>query len=309
MAMPIFDPDSGDFASLRDALANDRVLRRLKLPGQFEYALNQSDIQGIELLIDVPPAAASARMKILQNSLLSDERMVLYQDLEETKTKLLRAAPDATVRLWQVPLMAQVQAQSVRNRLQSITPFTLSYLAMHGVWMMENPASEGRLHHLNGQFESTLDEKGALRLYMDTRVAEELISDLAMDPTVQDKLGLKRSPGEPMETYQMRIEQMQFILRKSKIDTSFLLAQLHFDRGNLNEAKNFFERGLRSEPSMIGAWLPVAHYGLARIGELDRDLEKAAEELTFQPNPQEAGNRMRLRYLRRMLEPESAAAQ
>ncbi len=300
MGLPIFDPDTGDFATLDQARSNERILRRLKLPGQFEYALDSGELTSVELLIDVPPTAASARMKMLQNALLSDERMVLFQDLDAIQANLQRVSPEDSVRLWQLPLMAQVQAFSVRNRLRSITPYTLGYLAKHGVWLLQNPAAQGRLLHLNGEFESTLDEKGALRHYMDTRVAEQIIADLDTDPEVQQQLGVARELGEPIESYQMRVQQMQYILRKSKIDASFLLALLHFDRGNFAESKSFFERGLRAEGQMSNEWLPLAHYGLARIYEAERSLEEAAEELAFEPSPQEAGNRMRLRYLRRI---------
>ena len=45
-------------------------------------------------------------------------------------------------------------------------------------------------------------------------------------------------------------------------------------------------------------WWPAGHYTLARTYQETGQLEKAEQELTYQPSPQEAGNRLRLRYLR-----------
>lgn len=303
LAMPILDPDTGNFATLEEARTNERVLRRLDLPGQFDYAVNPGDLESIQLLVDLPPAAASARMKMLETALLQDERMVLFHDLEQIRAKFNELAPEAKVRLWELPLFAQVQADSVRKRLQSITDFTLAYMAAHGVWTTPNPAALGRLAHLLGKFENTLEEKGALSMYMDTRIDEQSIARLEYDPSVQQELGIMRNANQSMEEFQMYVRQMQFILRKAKVDASFLMSQLHFDRGSYDAAESWFrDRVVESENSFAEPWRPISRYCLARIYQERGDLEKATEQLTFQPSPQEAGNRLRLRYLRRMLE-------
>ena len=265
--------------------------------------MNPGDLESIHLLIDLPPAAASARMKMLETALLQDERMVLFHDLEQIQAKFNELAPDAKVRLWELPLFAQVQADSVRKRLQSITDFTLAYMAAHGVWTTPNPAALGRLAHLLGKFENTLEEKGALSMYMDTRIDEQSIARLEYDPSVQQELGIMRNANQSMEEFQMYVRQMQFILRKAKVDASFLMSQLHFDRGSYDAAESWFrDRVVESENSFAEPWRPISRYCLARIYQERGDLEKATEQLTFQPSPQEAGNRLRLRYLRRMLE-------
>lgn len=306
LAMPILDPDSGHFATLEEARTNERVLRRLDLPGQFDYAINPGDLESIQLLIDLPPVAASARMKMLETALLQDERMVLFHELEQMRAKFTELAPEAEVRLWNVPLLAQVQADSVRKRLQSITDFTLAYMVAHGVWTTPNPAALGRMAHLVGKFENTLEEQGALSMYMDTRIDEQSIARLEYDPSVQQELGIMRNANQNMEEYQMYVRQMQYVLRKAKVDASFLMSQLHFDRGSYDAAESWFRgRVVESDNTFADPWRPISRYCLARIYQEQGDLEKATEQLTFQPSPQEAGNRLRLRYLRRMLEPSS----
>lgn len=307
LSMPILNPDTGDFATLEEARSNERILRRLDLPGQFDYAISQGDLESVELLLDVPPAAGSARMKMLQDSLLGDERMVTYRDLNSAQQRLKQVVPGSEARVWSLPLMAQTHAASVRERLQTLSEFTMQYMAEHGVWMLDNPASLGRLNHLFGKFENTLDEQGALSMYMSTRTDNESIERLLYDPEVQQELGIGREPNEELDQFQARLRQAQFIIRRAKIDSSFLVGQLHFDRGNYDASEAWFlDRVIESENEFAADWQPISRYCLARIFQERGELEKAEEQLTFQPSPQEAGNRLRLRYLRRMLEPKPA---
>ncbi|MEO8270241.1 MAG: hypothetical protein ABI557_11010, partial [Aureliella sp.] len=115
LGMPILEPDRVELATLAQTLANDRILRRLDLAGQFDYALERSDVQKFEFLIDAPPTAGSARMKMLEQALLGDERMVLYQDFAALAQRLEAIAPGHAVHLWETPLLAQVQAATVRE--------------------------------------------------------------------------------------------------------------------------------------------------------------------------------------------------
>ncbi len=305
LAMPVLNPDTGEFATLAEARSTERILRRLDLPGQFDYAFSQQDLESIELLIDSPPVAGSARMKLLQSALLSDERMVTYCDFDALQQRLNQVVEDAPVRLWDLALMSQVQAASVRERLRNLSEFTNSYMVRHGVWLLDNPAANGRLNHLFGNFENTLDRQGALSMYMDTRTDDETISKLAYDPDVQKALGMPRLPNEELKNYQMRLQHAQYIFSKAKVDAAFLMAQLHFDRGNYAAAERWFKnRVLGTDNEFALAWHPISHFSLARLYQEQGKLEEATEHLTAQPSPQEAGNRLRLRYLRRMLEPQ-----
>ncbi len=303
LGMPILDPDAVELATLADAKKNQRILRRLDLPGQFDYALDPGQLKRVELLIDVPPVATSARMKMLEKTLLSDERMVLYEDVAAIQGKLNSIAPDDQVSLWQLPLLAQIQAASVRERLGTLSPYTMQYMAMHGVWLRDNPAGTGRLNHLYGNFENTLEKQGALSMYMDCRVDDGSIAKLEYDPEVQKMLGVPREPGEDDQQYRRRIQQSQYTFSRAKVDAAFLLAQLHFDRGNNSAAEKWFAKRVLgdSRPEAV-KWHASAWYMLARIHQQAGDIEGAAEALTHQPSPQEAGNRLRLRYLRREFE-------
>jgi len=298
LGLPILDPDKIELATLRQSLENERILRRLDLAGQFDYAFSMTDVRNFSFLIDATPAAGSARMKLLEKKLLSDERMVLSRDLDGLAAKLQSIHPDRSVHLWQTPLLATVQAASVRERLQTPSPFSMTYMTQHGVWLIENPAAVGRRKHLLGEFENTLDTDGALKTYMDTKIDDESIAKLAYDPAVQHALGVPRIPGEPKEQHAARVAQAQYIMSISKFDAHFQLAQLHFDRGNYKASEDFWvKRVLNDERAQ--KWWSTGHYVLARIYQETGRPEEAAKELVFEGAPQEAGNRLRLRYLRR----------
>ncbi|MCA9131308.1 MAG: hypothetical protein KDB22_29690 [Planctomycetales bacterium] len=296
LGIPVLDPDKPALATLQDALKNERVLRRLDLPGQFEYALDQEQIQSFQFLVDAPPSSATARMKILQESLLGAERMVTYRDVDALANRLTGLFPEAPVSLWLVPALAQVNAAEVREMLRTTNPNAMRYLAMHGVWLSENPAANGRILHLKGQFENTDDGQGALTMYIETRIDNERLEKIMYDPDVQREFGIVRPVTDTDEQFEARLRQAQMIFGRAKIDASFLLAELHYDRGNYSESMAFITRVLNDDRAAY--WHNGCYYLLGRIYQEQDELAKATEALT-RPMPQEPGNRLRLRYLQR----------
>ncbi|GAB5401831.1 MAG: hypothetical protein Aurels2KO_00620 [Aureliella sp.] len=298
---PIVDPDASRFATLADATSNERVLRRLNLPGQFEYALSKDDLKDLKLYIDVAPCSDSSRMKMLQTNLLNDERMNVYHNIEDRITQAQQLAPGSTAEIWRLPMLAQLHAGRVRELMRTPNERSQRYMAEHAVWLMENSVSDGRFKHMQGKFENTEDgQVGALKLYIDSRIDDQRISQLEFSPEVREELGVGRMPNEPMEMYSARVRQAQMVFTKAKRDADFLRGQLLYDRGKLNGAKSSMQLVI-NDPS-ADRWHAAAHYTLARVETELGNLDAAAEALTHKPSTQEAGNRLRLRYLRRMMD-------
>lgn len=298
LGLPLLEPDTPALATLDEAISNPRVLRRLDLPGQFDYALEPEQLKSMTFLVDAPPVSASVRMKLLESSLLGEERMSVFREIDALQDRLLKIFPDTAVELWRVPAFAQIHAGQVREMVQTTTTTAMQYMTIHGVWLSDNPAANGRLKHLVGEFENT-DEggQGALDMYMDTRVDNERIEKLVYDPEVQRELGVFKETGESPEQFQMKVMQAQMVLGRAKLDASYLLAQLHFDRSKFSASQGFLKRVLKDERAQ--SWHAGCWYTLARIQQEEGDIEGATESFTKQPSPQEAGNRLRLRYLRR----------
>ncbi len=168
----------------------------------------------------------------------------------------------------------------------------------HAVWFMDTPAATGRLKHIAGEFESTFESKGALATYMDCRLPDETINRLVDDPDVQKEMGIPRLSVESLEEYQNRLRQMQLVFKQAKIDASFLLGQLHFDRGNYSASEDWmFKRTLGNR--LAAGWYPAARYTLARARQEQGKIKEAIEVLNEEDSPMEPGNRLRVRYLSR----------
>ncbi len=298
---PIVDPDASRFATLAEAASNERILRRLNLPGQFDYALSKDDLKDLKLYIDVAPCSDSSRMKMLQTNLLNDERMTVYHNVDDRIKAAQKLAPGSTAELWRLPMLAQLHAGRIRELMRTPNEKAQQYMAEHAVWLTENPVATGRFKHLQGEFENTDDgQVGALKLYIESRIDDQRIAQLEYSPEVREDLGVTRMPNEPMEMYAARVRQAQIVFSKAKRDADFLRGQLLFDRGKLPGAKSAMQLVIDDESA--DRWHAAAFYTLARVETELGNLDAAAEALTHKPTTQEAGNRLRLRYLRRMID-------
>jgi tetratricopeptide (TPR) repeat protein len=323
LGLPIQDPDSEDWATLQDVIKTERILRRLNLP-QYEYAFDQASMTSIQLLIDAVPFSASRRARILEDSLIGDERMVVAANLDQVAERLSKSVPNSTVAIWMTPLLAQLYSESLSERLRQTTEFAMRYMAENAIWLIENSVSTGRLLHLSGDFENTLDRQGALKTYMNARVDDDSLRKLAYNPDIQNALGLVRGDNESREQFEARIVQAQTLFVRSKFDVAFLLAQLHFDRGDYSSAAYWLRdrvlNDLRSQRWHAPAWYTLARV-YSELGEWDLaeealtkpTIEEGSQIPAFVINAQDPGNRLRLRFLRRMrskiestAEPEAA---
>lgn len=298
LGLPIVDPDTLQLATLKQARENDRVLKRLDLTDQFDYAVNPGDLKSLILLIDVLPTATSTRMKVLEKSLLGEDRMQLFVDTDGLVAKFSQNYPSDNVAIWNTPLYARDVAEGVRDRLNTPSEATARYLGVKGVWIMDTTISRARLHHLTGKFESSMDEEGALSVYMNCKIDPVTLERLAFDPDLQKAMGIGRLDTDTMEQHEIKVRQAQMFFAQAKVHAMFLIAQLHFDRGNYDDVVNWIEKRLLPD-KFAQQWHAGGQYLLARAKLELGENEGAEQALIYQPSTQEAGNRLRLRILRR----------
>lgn len=315
LGLPILDPDTDAWATIQDVAKNDKILRRLNLP-QYEFAFQQPAITSVQLLIDATPFALSRRARLIENSLIGDERMVLAMDADAFSERLGKAVPNSTVSIWYTPLLAQIYGMEIQERLKELSQFTMRYMSEHLIWMTDGPVAQGRQMHLAGRFEPTMMEGlGALGTYNSTRVDDASLKRMAFNPDVQRGLGLERDPNETEKMYEARVAQAIAIFSRAKFDVAFLMGQLHFDRGDY-KSSNYWLRERLLKDNRAARWFSPGWYTLARAQIELGDFAEAEESLikptidqnSNQPayiiNPQDAGNRIRLRYLRRLSTPK-----
>lgn len=295
--LPIPSQSGDGIATLREAKQNPAVLRRARLPGRFdEYPVSQTDLKNLIALIDLEPFAVGRTMHTLERSITGENRVRLSMDADAFEEKLTKIDPTVSVRLWNVPWLAHVYNQSLRERLNEMSPFSISYIHAFGSFITDTPISRARNLHFKGQFENTVEASGALRAYMDVRVDEQTLKDLAYDRDIQASLGLVRSPTEPIENYQFRVAQAQQFYRRSKFDIAIFLAMLNNDLSKLDTANDWLEKRLLAIPG-TQHWHAHAHYLLGRNYEQQGNMADAIEEYEFENSPQEAGNRIRIRKI------------
>jgi hypothetical protein len=298
LGMPIVDPDTLAFATLKDARENERILARLDLPGQFDYVVNPGDLASVALLVDALPTSMSARMKVLEKSLLGTDRMSLFVDSDALTATIRKSYPNDPIVLWHTPLLARDFAAQIREILRTPSQAAAQYINAYGVWILDTPAANARFQHLKGNFESTDDDEGALTIYMKCRVDDETIGRMGYDPDVQKEFGIVKEDSDTKESFEAKVRQSQMLYAFAKVDANFLLAQLHFDRGNFEATVNWLEKRILPD-KRAEKWHAASNYLLARAEMEQGHNENAEESLIFQPSPQEPGNRLRLRTLRR----------
>lgn len=301
--LPIPSQSGDGVASLREAKENPAVLRRARLPGRFdEYPVVQTDLKNLIALIDVEPFALGRTMHSLERSITGENRIRLSMAADALEEKLTKVDPVLSVRLWNVPWLAHVYNQSLRERLtKHQSPFSMAYVDQFGVFIMDTPISRARNLHFKGQFENTVEASGALRAYMDVRVDEKTLKDMQYDREIQTSLGVVKGSNEPPENFQFRIAQAQQFYRRSKFDVAIFLAMLNSDLGKLDTSNDWLSKRLLQLPG-TDRWHAQAHYLMGRNYEQQGNSAAAIAEYEFENSPQAAGNRIRIRKI------QSAAA-
>lgn len=297
LGLPILDPETLTPTTLAQVQKDERIVRRLDVPGLFDYPVNPGDTKQVEFLLELEPSAVSNRMAVLQASLTGEDRLQLTTEIVSLHDKLKRLYPATPISIWQTPLLAQLYAKDVRVRLQMNSPFTAQYMIQHAVWFMDTPSATARLKHLAGEFETTLESRSAAQIYVEEcRMPDELIDRLRDDPEVAKQLGIIRTPAESSEEFQMRLFQMQIVFKQAKIDANFLLGQMCFDLGKYGEVISYMDKRTLGN-RLAEKWHAAARYTMARAYQQQGNIEAAVKALNADGSPMEAGNRLRVRYL------------
>jgi hypothetical protein len=290
--------DSG-IASLREAKADPNVLRRAKLPGQFEYPVEQKDLETLVALVDCDPFAVGLAMHTLQKSLTGGNRIRITMDADQFEERLLKIDNKLSVRLWNVPWLSYLYNESIRDRLTEQSPFSIQYMEQFGSYIMETPLSRARSLHFKGKFQSTIEETGALSSYMSVRVDEQTLKELVDDKELQQEFGIVRGAFETREMFDVRLQLAQKYFRRSKFDVNMFLALCNIDNNKPETAIDWLQKRILGA-SGSEKWHSHSHYLLGRMYEQTGQWQSAAEQYKYEDSAQSAGNRIRLRKLRQL---------
>ncbi|TWU47497.1 hypothetical protein Poly51_52970 [Rubripirellula tenax] len=307
----LFEPELGTFvpgpnqtgiATLADARGDASVLRRLNVPGFFDYPLSKEDVQQCVALLNVVPEAISPRMKLLQSGLAGDRRMVTHVDVQAMSESIDAVSGISGVRLWDVPVLAETYATDLATAAMRDPIFLFWYQSRWAILESEvdsaRQLSLGRWNHLMGKFDKNTedDSKGARVLYLAQRAPEFEIADLRIDVDLQKAYGIRRELGTASELYDRQVQQVQNLMRQGKRTATYWISLIQYDDTRYDTAKNWFASRVLDEtqPSM---WVPAARYNLARTEERLGNIDGAIELYKTVGDPQEHGNRIRARLI------------
>jgi len=307
LGMPIPGPDQVGIATLSQARRDASILRRLNVPGFFDYPWAKEDIQQNIALLNVLPIGLSPRMSHLQAGLTGDRRMVVYVDAATQSTQWDAAAGVAGVRLWKVPLQAEVYQLELARAADRDPRIGFWYRSrwamMEADFGSAKQLARGRWEHLHGRFadDEVENEKGARTYYLTQRAPEFEIDDLRIDVDLQKAYGIRRELRADPEMYDMQIQQIQDLMRLGKRTATYWLSLVQYEDQRYETAMSWLADRVLNE-NQRSFWEPAARYNLARTAEQLGDFERAIELYKTEGSPQEHGNRIRARLIGRNVE-------
>lgn len=307
----LFEPNLGTFipgpnqtgiATLAEARSDASVLRRLNVAGFFDYPLSKEDIQQNVALLNVVPEAISDRMKLLQSGLAGDRRMVTHVDVDGLAKKVDAVKGIAGVRLWDVPVLADIYIQDMEVAASRDPVFDFWYRSRWAI--MEAPVDTsrqlalGRWRHLHGDFDNDADtnDPGARVLYLSQRAPEFEIEDLRIDVDLQKAYGIRRELGVDSQVYDRQVQQAQGMMRQGKRIATYWISLIHYDDARYDTAETWLTKRVLGD-EQLRFWEPAARYNLARTEEQLGNLDRAIELYKTSGDPQEHGNRIRARLV------------
>lgn len=321
LGIPVVGPGQAGIATLAQARRDATVLRRMNVPGWFDYPLQKDDIQQCVAMLMMSPESISGRARQLQDALTGDLRLGVYDDPQATVAAFVAQPGIATATIWDKPFLAEVYQVAV-NRIAEQDPMvmflvTAPWAILDADFDQAKRLALGRWRHLQGDLDGDDVEgiQGAKKLYLSQRQPEFEIADLRIDVDLQKMYGIRRELGVPADVYDRQIQQVQAFMRQGKFTATYWLGLIQYDTDRFDLAKNWFQQRVL-EDGFESNWEDAARYNLARTFESLGEVDKATELYKFAGLPQEHGNRIRARLINRETEsteltpsPEKAAEQ
>ena len=307
LGVPVPGPGQVGIATLAQARQDASVLRRMNVPGWFEYPVQKDDVQQCVAMLALEPETVSLRLKRLQEALTGDLRMVLYEDADANAAAFEALSGIATSRIWDVPLKARVYEAAINNVMREdplMAFFVLSpWTILDGQFTQAKRLSLGRWRHLRGQFDNDEADvvEGAKPLYLSQRQPEFEIADLRIDVELQKQYGIRRELGVTPELYDRQIQQVQGIMRQGKITATYWIGLIQYDTGRFDLSQDWLESRILGD-NQVSRWEQAARYNLARAYEQLGVVDKATELYKTEGDVQEHGNRIRARLISRSKE-------
>ena len=303
LGIPIPGPGGKGIATLTQVQEDPAILESLNLGANYQYRVTSADLDKVVALIDATPEYLSQRMKLVEQQLSAADQMVLTLSPSDLKRALQDCQGIQDVRLWAVPIEANIYQQAYAELLSQNPEMRWKDFVEHGLFQYLTPIVKGRRQYLLGNLINQGDQKGATSHYLAVRIADAALEDLEQSKRLQASMGLERPRGMSDEDWLRRVEQVKRLQVEAKKHASYWIGVAHLEQGNYEIAANWFKtRTLENTPE--GPWTNGARYNLARCYEALNKPAEARQLYMIDESPQRYGNLLRARSL-----PETADTQ
>jgi tetratricopeptide (TPR) repeat protein len=283
LGLPIAGSDGKPVATLKDVMADEKLLRSMDLDDQRVYPITALDLQQVVALVEASPMYISHRMRLVESELPGKETLVLTAH-PSALAERLKASPGITaVQAWRHPyerMKSQMQIDR-ETQVKAANEFAAFQTPSTVLW-------QARVLHLLGTFEG---DKGANALYQSVRPSEADIK------SYRDKAPEKNRP---------RVEFDVAHMQEAKQAASYWLGLIAFERGNYAAAVDYLQtRTLDAAPE--GPWTAGARYNLARSLEALGRTDEAIRFYRADLSAQRQGNILRAQHLEAAKKPAESA--
>lgn len=298
LGLPIPGPAGQGIATLAEVLENPSLLDQLTIDDRLRYEIDPRDLREIIALQDASAGSLSRRMKLVEQQLTGQDRVVLTTDPTAVAERVQKCVGVAEMGIWSVPYETTWFQDALRARIQEDEQSAAQYFRDYAVFSTRNLLVRARYRHFRGEFDTQGDEKGAKTLYLETRIPRAQLEKLGTSEDVQRQLGLQRERGEREILWKARLASSEHMINQAKAHATYWLGLAQYDTGKLDAAVEWFERRTL-EDSPGSPWTAGAQYNLARTYEASQNFAAAARWYeTDDSSPQEHGNRLRARWLK-----------
>jgi hypothetical protein len=295
LGLPIPGPGGAGIATLQQVQAQPDLLHALDVSEKLPYAPARANLQQVVALLDTEPEFLARRMKWIATR-RSGPALTVFVEPSALAERVRKCAGVNAVSLWTVPFETCVFRAALERRAEKEPEIKRQKLAREFIFEGFHPLVRGRQLHFRGVFENQNNKPGAKALYLEARLPNATIAEMAKSAEVQQDLGLVRGRENDQE-WQARVQSHMLIALQIKQAASYWLGLVHYETGRYDVADDWF-KARTLETGEGNQWIPGARYNLARTYAALGDLRAARETLLLDDSAQRHGSLLLARQLR-----------
>ncbi len=295
LGLPIPGPDGRPVATLAQVRIQPTLLESLDVGTRYKYPVRGEQLDKLVALVDASPFALSQRMYLVEQNLAGEDKLTLTVDPDRMVRELADVAGIRATQLWQLPFEVELFRAMLPEVIQQSPELARQFFRKELMYEGSHPLVAGRRRAFRGQFEPTDDAPGAKALYLEARLPDSVINNLATDREARQRVGLEGALPDNPAARATLLTNTEILLREGKLAASLWLGIAQYETGQFADALEWLdERTLQADPE--GRWSGAAHYNLGRTHEALGNYDKARDLYYADQSPQAHGNRLRARY-------------